>query len=347
MRQLFILLLTAIPLAAKPAWKPLFNGVSFKQDWHSVGDSSFWTVDAADSAVVGYSPTTKTPHSLLFTNKADYDQFTVKYAYRLKAGCSGFWFRTKGLVPGEIEGPQVEVKRENEELHEVGSIYVHPQPGWTVQHSNAWSVKTAPKKDEYQHVVLTVKKPFVYVNVNGVQAVGETDAAAITAGAKPAWDYTATTYAKNPGAFALQVHKDYAIDVRFKDIAILTGCGDKASAAYGGDFVAGMPKQPAVYQDDGSCQGTGTVTPGSGARAGRAGKLSGYLAGPRPGAMGWVIEASCPGANTLELIAPDGRVAFSGSAPGPMAYSPRVKPGVYLAVLKAEGATASRRVWMP
>lgn len=340
MRQLFLIILTVSPLAAKPVWKALFNGVSFKQDWHSVGDSSFWTVDAADSAVVGFSPTTKTPHSLLFTNKADYDQFTVKYAYRLKAGCSGFWFRTKGPVPGEIEGSQVEVKREGDQLLEVGSIYVHPQPGWTVQHSNAWSIKTAPKKDEYQQVVLTVKKPYVYVNVNGVQAVGETDAAALAAGAKPAWDYTTTTYAKNPGSFALQVHKDYVIDVRFKDIAILSGCGDKTSAAYGGDFVAGLPKQPAVYQDDGSCAGTGIGV-------GKPGKLSGYLSGPRPGAHGWVIEATCPGANTLDLIAPDGRTAFSGSAPGPMAYAPRVKPGVYLAVLKAEGATASRRVWMP
>lgn len=335
MRKPYLLLISVSLAAAKPAWKPLFDGVSFKKDWHTVGDSSFWTVDAADSAVVGYSPTTKTPHSLLFTNKADYDQFTVKYAYRLKAGCSGFWFRTTGPAPGSIEGPQVEIKREGNKLLEIGSIYVHPQPGWTVQHPEAFSVKTAPKPDEYQRVVLTVKKPYVYVNVNGVQAVGETDAAALAAGAKAAWDYTGSAYANRPGSFALQVHKDYAIDVRFKDIAILTGCGDKASPAYGGDFVAGLPKQPAVYQDDGSCAASGI---------GKAGKLSGYLASPRAGAGGWRIEVSFPGPNALELIAPDGRTAFSGSAPGPMAYSPRVAPGVYLAVLKAGGAAASRRV---
>ncbi len=328
-------------VAAKPAWKPLFDGVSFKNEWHSVGDSSFWAVDAKDSAIVGYSATTKTPHSLLFTNRADYDQFTVKYSYRLKAGCSGFWFRTRGTTPDNIEGPQVEVKREGEELLEIGSIYVWPQPGWTVQHSQPWSVKTAPDKDGYQRVVLTVKKPYVYVNVNGIQAIGETNGGALAAGAKPSWDYTASTYVQKPGSFALQVHKDYAIDVRFKDIAVLTGCPDKTLPGYGGDNVDGLPLQPAVYQDDGSCKELG-------ARAARAGKLAGYMDLQSGGSGGARLQVSYPGAHAVELAGLDGRIVFSGSAPGPMAYGlGSVKPGVYLAELQAGGSVAARRILVP
>ena len=337
MRQLYLLPLSFTLLAAKPVWKPLFDGVSFKKDWHTVGDSAFWTVDAKDSAIVGYSPDTKTPHSLLFTNDATFDQFTVKYSYRLKAGCSGFWFRTRGTTPDNVEGPQVEVKREGDQLLEIGSIYVWPTPGWTVQHSQPWSVKTAPDKDGYQRVVLTVKQPYVYVNVNGVQAIGETNSAALAGGAKPAWDYSAAIYMQKPGSFALQVHKDYAIDVRFKDIAILTGCGDRTSPLYPGDYVEGLPLQPAVYQNGGTCE-TSTRP------AGRQGKLAGYLSGPRGGSL----EVAYPGAHTLELADVDGRIVFSASAPGPMAYALKsVKPGVYLARLDAGGETAARRILVP
>jgi hypothetical protein len=343
----FIPFCAALALA-KPAWKPMFNGKSFKPEWRFVGDSTFWTIDSKDSSIVGFSNTTNTPYALLFTNKSDYDQFTVKYAYRLKTGCSGFWFHTKGTVPEDVEGPQVEIKREGNELLEVGSLYTHPTPGWESQHSRAYSIKTAPKVDDYQEVILTVKKPNVYVNVNGSQAVGETDAAAIAAGAKAAWNYGNSAYAKNPGSFALQVHKGYAIDVRFKNIMILEGCGDATSPNYDGAFVQGFPKQPAVYQDNSSCSGTGVE---SGAADG-SGEAARFLGSPRLNGGHIELDAMVQGPNDLEIRAPDGRIVFAGSAPGAHVYrlSQRIEPGIYFARLStggSGGSVVSRRILVP
>jgi hypothetical protein len=333
-------LTTSIP--AKPAWKPLFNGTSFKPDWRFAGDSAFWAIDPKDTSIVGYSPTTSTPKSLLMTVKGDYDQFTVKYAYRLKAGCSGFWFHTRETsVPGEVEGPQVEVKREGAELLEIGSIYTWPTPGWELQHSRAYSIKTAPKVDEYQQVILTVKKPYVYVNVNGSQAVGETDPAGIAAGAKAAWNYTNSTYANQTGSLALQVHKGYAIDVRFKNIMILEGCGDAASPNYDGAFVQGFAKQPAVYQDNATCNGTGLRPGAEGAPR--------QIGVPRRIGSGVELDVASPGPNALEIRSLAGSLVFSGSAPGAHIYrfSRRMEPGLYYARLSAHGTVESRRILVP
>lgn len=93
--------------------------------------------------------------------------------------------------------------------------------GYSATTKTPYALLFSTKADEYQEVILTVKKPNVYVNVNGIQALGETDPAGLAAGAKAAWNYTNSTYAKNPGSCALQVHKDYAIDIRFKNIMIL------------------------------------------------------------------------------------------------------------------------------
>jgi hypothetical protein len=66
---------------------------------------------------------------------------------------------------------------------------------------------------------------------------------------------------------------------------------------------------------------------------------------PRDGARGPEIPVAWPGPNRLELAAPDGRIVFAGSAPGPHAYAPAaVRPGVYLARLSAGGGMAARRV---
>src|SRR4051812_39717341 len=111
MRKLYIIpLIAAVALVAKTNWKPLFNGKTFEPEWYIAGDKSYWKIDAADSAIVGQS-TTNTPYTMVFSNKKDFDQFTIKYQYRLKAGCSGFFFRSKNNTSAElVEGTQVEAK---------------------------------------------------------------------------------------------------------------------------------------------------------------------------------------------------------------------------------------------
>jgi hypothetical protein len=326
---------------AKANWKPMFNGKTFRPEWRFYGDSTFWTIDPKDTSIIGLSPNANTPHAMLFSTKEDFNEFTVKYAYRLKTGCSGFWFHTRQINSDSVEGPQVEIKREGAELLEIGSIYTWPTPGWEVQHSRAYSIKTAPKVDEYQQVVLTVKKPYIYVNVNGSQAIGETDPAGIAAGAKAAWNYTGSKYTNRTGSFALQVHKGYAIDVRFKDIMILEGCGDASKPGYDGEFVQGMSKQPAVYQDNQSCNGAGV--------RGDAGAPARYLGQARRTGAGVELASDCPGANALEIRALDGRLIFSGSAPGAHVYrlTGPMESGLYYARLTSKDGTENRRILIP
>jgi hypothetical protein len=328
---------------AKVNWRPLFNGKSFHPEWKFIGDSTFWTIDAKDSSIVGFSSTTKTPYSLLFTNKIDYDQFTVKYAYRLKAGCSGFWFRSheKGTAT-TVDGPQVEVKREGMEQLEVGSIYTWPTPGWEAQHSRAYSVKIAPKVDEYQDVILTVKKPLVYVNVNGFQALGETDANELASGAKPAWNYTTSIYAQLPGQFALQVHEGYPIDVRFKNIMILEGCGDPKSKLYDGETVSGFSKQPAVYQENGTCNTLGNRM--------EKGELK-FRLGIKIQRLGNIVdlEINEPRPHNVSVYALDGRILLCGSAPTKNTYALAgpVQSGIYVVKLVVGNQATWQKVFIP
>jgi hypothetical protein len=343
MRKLYVIpLLAALVAVAKTNWKPLFNGKTFEPEWYIAGDKSYWKIDAADSAIVGQS-TTNTPYTMVFTNKKDFDQFTVKYMYRLKAGCSGFFFRSQNTTSAElVAGTQVEAKFEGGSSKEVGSLYVHPNPGWVVQHTAAYSAKIVRPADQYQSVIVTVKRPFYYVNVNGFQAVGETDAAELTAGAKRAWDYTGNPLAQNPGAFGLQIHGGQAqMDVRFKSIQILEGCGDPASPNYDGATVAGMAKMPAVYQDNGTCTVTGISD--------RTAKMKSQIGQAVRSGRTVSLRISYPGAHTLEIISMDGKVVFSGSSPTAFEYrlSGIRNPGLYVARIKADNINATQRILVP
>jgi len=257
-------------------WRPLFNGTTYA-GWHVAGVQTFWSIDPVDSAFVGYSATVTTPYTMIFSDSL-FDQFTIKYSYRLRAGCSGFFFRSvQNTTPELVAGCQVEAKWTGVQS-EVGSLYVHPSPGWVVQHSQAYSTRIARTPNTvYQDVVLTVQRPFVYVNVNTYQAVGETNAAELTAGAKAAWRYDAQAGVLVPGRFGLQIHAgQLPMDVRFKNISILEGCPTTDPA-----FVAGLPLQPAVYVN--KCV-TG-IEKGSG----RATETSGYLGSIERMGSEWIV----------------------------------------------------------
>jgi hypothetical protein len=344
MRKLYIAPLIAVALvSSKTGWKPLFNGKTLEPDWYIAGDKSYWKVDPIDSAIVGAS-TNNTPYTMVFSNKKDYDQFTIKYQYRLKAGCSGFFFRSQNTTSQElVAGTQVEAKFESGSNKEVGSLYVHPSPGWVAQHPATYSARVAKPADQYQQVTLTVKRPYYYVNVNGFQTVGETDDAEIALGAKKAWDYTGNPLAQNPGQFGLQIHGGQPqMDVRFKNIMILEGCGDATSKNYDGAFVTGLSKHPAIYQDNNSCNPVDI-------NESAAEKLSGYIGKVNLNGKNLVLNITYPGSHTLEIVSLKGKVVFSGSAPTAFEYhisGPR-ESGVYIARIKADNHVASHRILIP
>ncbi|HKP96036.1 MAG TPA: family 16 glycoside hydrolase [Fibrobacteria bacterium] len=345
MKKAILILLAASAAVAKPEWKPLYDGKT-KTGWHIVPAGSLWNFTNADSAF-SYVSDAGTQYSMVFTDKADYDQFTVKYQYRLKAGCSGFFFRSQEKTTTErVAGIQVEAKF-NGGLKEVGSLYCFQcllngagTDNWVPngQHDDAYSAAVARPADQFQDVILTVKFPYVYVNVNGHQAIGGTQT-----GDRPAYKYDKTPVINEPGRFGLQVHAGQQhMNVAFKNIMILQGCNDSTSANYDGKFVAGSTTQPAVYQDNGSCAGVAT---------------KGEIQAKMQEAIGTVkseggtlsVKVSHRKAHSFDIISLHGKVVFSGSAPGPFEYriSNPLKPGVYFARISSGSYSANKRILVP
>lgn len=340
MKKIYFVPLAIAAIAwTKSEWKPLFNGKTFEPEWYIAGDKSYWKIE--DSAIVGKS-TNNTPYTMVFSNRKDFDQFTIKYQYRLKAGCSGFFFRSQQTTSAElVAGVQVEAKFEGGGLREFGSLYSHPSPGWVTETTDQFRQKAARPVDQFQDVVLTVKNPYIYVNMNGYQAVGATTAADLAGGAKGAWNYTGNAQIKNPGLLGLQIHGGQAImDVAFKNIMILTGCGDATKPGFDGANVPNLASQPAVYQDNNTCAGTGI------ADASELRKHIGEIAMDGSNAR---LKISYPGAHTLEIISLDGKVVFSGSSPAAFEYnlSGIRNAGIYVARVKADKHVATQRIVVP
>jgi hypothetical protein len=338
-RKSLLLLGVAVVLSSgTPVWKPIFNGTTFA-GWHFAGDQTYWTITAADSAITGYSASVATPYTMVFSDSATYDQFTVKYSYRLKAGCSGFFFRSvENSTAERVTGVQVEAKFASGKQSEVGSLYDFPTPGWVVQHSQSYSDRIArTPSDVYQDVVLTVKRPNVYVNVNGYQAVGETDATELSLGGKAAWNYTSSPIVVNPGKFGLQIHAgQLPMDVRFKRIAIL--CGDSATDS---THVPGLAKQPAVYGKTGVCAGavSGALQPAERSMPEFFGSLS------RNGKE-TTLKVSYSGPHTFELVSLSGKTLFTGTSPAAHEYriSMPLDPGIYVARVKTKDGAMARKI---
>lgn len=338
MKKLLILPFLASVAMAKPAWKPLFNGTSFAPDWEVIGDTrGLWSVK--DSAIVGAS-TSGSNYTMVFTKKDNFDQFTVKYSYRLKAGCSGFFFRAKKTDKTElVEGVQIEAKYDNR-LSKLGSLYSWPANKWVAETVPPFDDVAARPVSQYQDVILTVKSPFVYVNINGFQAIGATGASAN--GAVARWNYTdARYYCTAPGKFGLQIHGgQQTMDVAFKNIAILEGCNDPASPNYDGAFLPGMPEQAAYYQDNGTCTSS---------KVNSDGELRNYFGfvDMREGGAG--LEVTYPNPHSLDIINLHGKTVFSGASPSAKNYqfTKKIEAGVYLAKVQTKSGSISRKIIIP
>jgi hypothetical protein len=182
------------------------------------------------------------------------------------------------------------------------------------------------------------------VNVNGHQAVGETDQAEIAAGASRAYRYDDIGVVNTPGNLGLQIHGGQRpMDVRFKNIAILEGCTDNTKPGF--DNVASVPglaKQPAVLQHNPALCNPSAI-------GGAGSPLRGRLGAVTRNGDRLEVEVTHPGDHVLEVVSLEGRTVFSGSAPAAHVYrfAAPARAGVYLATLKADGRTASRKIVVP
>ena len=115
---------TGSPVVAEApgGFKPLFDGKTL-QGWHALPGGS-WQV--ADGLLVGRSAKAERRHGLLVSDRA-YDDFVVRFQFRVVQGNSGFYFRSE-KVPSAVgvHGFQAEVDRSDL----IGGLYETGQRGW-------------------------------------------------------------------------------------------------------------------------------------------------------------------------------------------------------------------------
>ena len=189
------LLTATIASAEAEGWKPLFDGKTLS-GWHAVGGGK-WTVE--DKTIVGRANKEKL-YGLLFSDD-QFDNFTVRFKFRVLTGDSGFYIRTIFKKPDEAHGHQVQVGLSGSG---VGGIYESYGRGWIEKPSDALQKKIL-KDGNWNEMVISANGGHLVVHVNGTKTADLTD-----------------DRARRKGHFALQMHSGNVMHVMFKEIDIRT-----------------------------------------------------------------------------------------------------------------------------
>jgi len=190
-----ILLPATIASAEAEDWKPLFDGKTL-DGWHAVGDGK-WTVE--DGTIVGRANKAKL-YGLLFSDD-QFDDFTVRFNFRVNAGDSGFYIRTILKKPDEAHGNQVQVGLSGSG---VGGVYESYGRGWIEKPSDALQKKIL-KDGDWNEMVISAKGRQIVVHVNGTKTADLKD-----------------DRGRRKGHFALQMHSGNVMHVMFKEIEFQT-----------------------------------------------------------------------------------------------------------------------------
>ncbi len=132
------------------------------------------------------------------------------------------------------------------------------------------------------------------------------------------------------------------MDVRFKNIAILQGCGDATKPGYDGNLVPNLTKQPAVYLDNGTCDGT-PVLSGKAEQDGLH-----FIRVSKQGSNPLRVHVLYPGEHTLELVTLDGQIVFSAANPMAKEYtlSMPLERGIFFAKVKTHSHSFVRKIFI-
>ena len=125
-------------------WKPLFDGKTL-DGWHPVGDGK-WTVE--DGAIVGRANKEKL-YGLLFSDD-EYQDFTVRFKFKVLTGDSGFYIRTVFKEPDQAHGNQVQVGLSGSG---VGGVYESYGRGWVEKPSDELQRKILKDGDWNEMVI--------------------------------------------------------------------------------------------------------------------------------------------------------------------------------------------------
>ena len=176
------------------AFTPLFDGKTLK-GWHALPGGT-WQV--TDGVIVGTSPKSEGRHGLLLSDET-YDDFVVRFKFRVGQGNSGFYFRseTVGEAVG-VHGFQAEVDRSGA----TSGLYETGGRAW-VRQPDAKVMTDLYKPGEWSTMTVTAVGRYVAVELNGAKTVELHD-----------------DPGRLKGYFALQLHGGMDMDVQFKDIEI-------------------------------------------------------------------------------------------------------------------------------
>ena len=191
-----LLLTTHVGVAWADGFRPLFDGQTLN-GWHTTPGGK-WEVK--DGMIVGTSPQSEKKHGLLVTDNV-YDDFTVRFKFRVIKGNSGFYFRSEP-VEGSVgvHGFQAEVDLSPA----VSGLYETGGRAWVAQ-PDAALVKSIYRPGEWNEMSVTAVGRDVTVQLNGKQTV-----------------QLKNDPGRTKGVIALQLHGGMDMEVMFKDLEIRT-----------------------------------------------------------------------------------------------------------------------------
>lgn len=174
----------------------IFDGKTL-DGWTAIGGGT-WSVK--DGVIAGTS-TPDQPQGVLMW-KDPVKDFTARLKFRIRAGDSGFYFRTERVESDVIvHGFQVEV----DTSRETGGIYETGGRGWVHKPDFALHDKSGYKAGEWTELIVTAVGVHYVVKVNGVTITDMTD-----------------PQGRTEGRLALQLHGRLEMDVEYKDIYLRT-----------------------------------------------------------------------------------------------------------------------------
>ena len=174
-------------------WAPLFDGKTLA-GWTRFGDGK-WTVE--DGAIVGRANKEKL-YGLLFTAE-QFDDFTVRFKFKVLAGDSGFYIRTVFKEPDQAHGNQVQVGLSGSG---VGGVYESYGRGWIDKPSDELQAKILRDRD-WNEMSISASGGNIVVHVNGTKTAELKD-----------------DPGRAKGHFALQMHSGNLMHLMFKDIEV-------------------------------------------------------------------------------------------------------------------------------
>lgn len=176
-------------------WRPLFDGESL-DGWKPLPGGE-WEV--VDGTIRGTSARDEARHGILLS-EGSFDDFTVRFEFKVVSGDSGFYFRAEPVEGGVgVHGFQAEVDTSTE----TGGLYETGGRGWVSKPSYGGNNgREVYRPGEWNEMTVSAHGTRVVVHVNGIRTAELLD----------------DTQGRARGHFGLQLHGGQDMDVSFRKL---------------------------------------------------------------------------------------------------------------------------------